>query len=107
VSWTVELSEEVAAWYSALNDRDAALADQAIDRLRDVGPLLRMPHARNLGDSLFELRFTCEQVARRITYSFNPERKVITLTTFRKQRDNERREVTRARNVLKRTRREW
>jgi hypothetical protein len=30
-----------------------------------------------------------------------PERRVITLTTFREQRSNERKEVQRARNVLR------
>jgi hypothetical protein len=43
-------------------------------------------------------------MARRITYTFDTKRRVITLATFRKQRDNERREVARARAVLKRIR---
>lgn len=44
-------------------------------------------------------RFTCEGVARRITYVLDPGRQVITLTTFRKQRDNERAEILRARRA--------
>jgi hypothetical protein len=43
-------------------------------------------------------------VARRVTYYIDSERKVITLTTFRKQRDNERREVERAHKAMDRDR---
>lgn len=72
----------------------------ALERLRDRGPNLRMPHSRTLGDGLCELRFACERVQRRITYYFSTERKAITLTTFRKQRQNEKSEVTRARRAM-------
>jgi len=65
------------------------------------GPALRMPHARPLGGGLFELRFTCERTARRATYFIDTRAKVITLTTFRKQRQNERREVARARQAMR------
>jgi hypothetical protein len=41
-------------------------------------------------------------VNQRIIYTVEPKRRVITLTTFRKQRSNERKEVQRARNVLRR-----
>ena len=58
-----------------------------------------MPHARPLGDGLFELRFTCQGTARQVTYYIDTQRNVITLTTFRKQRQNERREVARARQA--------
>ncbi|MGH3447279.1 MAG: type II toxin-antitoxin system RelE/ParE family toxin [Nocardioidaceae bacterium] len=102
--WTVELSDEVATWYRALSPKDRARADRAIGLLTERGAALRMPHARRLDDGLWELRFNCEQVARRVTYTIDPGRKVVTLTTFRKQRNNERVEVRRARNVLKRRR---
>lgn len=100
--WTIEISDEVADWYSCLNDKDKAAADRALDRLAGHGPHLRMPHARPLGGNLYELRFTCQGVARRITYYIDPDRLVITLTTFRKQRQNERREVERARRTMNR-----
>jgi hypothetical protein len=50
---------------------------------------------------LFELRFTCEDMARRITYYFDPARRAVTLTTFRKTRQAEQREVTRARRAMR------
>lgn len=48
-----------------------------------------------------ELRFTCEGTNRRVTYYIDVQRKVITLTTFRKQRQRERREVARAKQAMR------
>jgi hypothetical protein len=56
-----------------------------------------MPLSRSLGDGLFELRFTLGPTARRIIYRFTRDGSAILLSTFRKQRDNERREIDRAR----------
>lgn len=71
------------------------------DKLRETGNMLRMPHSRSLGDGLFELRFSISQgtVAQRITYTFQLEKRIITLTAFRKTKNNERREVDRARSA--------
>ncbi len=98
--WTLEISPEVEHWYAALKSKDKAMADRAFDRLADLGSALRMPHARPLGDGLFEVRFTCEGTARRVTYYIDTQRNVIMLTTFRKQRQNEQREVSRARRAM-------
>lgn len=59
----------------------------------------RMPLSKALGDGLFELRFSLGPTARRITYRFTTDGRIILLTTFRKQRNNERTEITRARKV--------
>lgn len=97
--WTVEVSDEVRAWYDGLTPTGKAITDRVIERLASQGHLLRMPHSKQLGDGLHELRFTCKSVARRITYVLDPERRAVTLTTFRKQRQNERAEVLRARRA--------
>ncbi|HEY6278106.1 MAG TPA: type II toxin-antitoxin system RelE/ParE family toxin [Streptosporangiaceae bacterium] len=102
--WIVEISAEVENWYTTLRSKDKAMADRAFDRLAEFGPALRMPHARPLGGGLFELRFTCEGTARRVTYFIDTRAKVITLTTFRKQRQNERQEVARAKQALRASR---
>jgi hypothetical protein len=99
--WTVEISLEVETWYATLKSKDKAMADRALDRLAEQGSSLRMPHARPLGGGLFELRFTCEGTARRVTYYVDVQRRIITLTTFRKQRQAERREVARARQAMR------
>ena len=73
-----------------------------VDRLADKGSALRPPASRSLGDGLFELRFDLGRVARRITYYFGPDGRIVLLTTFRKQRNNERAEVQRAREAMAR-----
>lgn len=99
MTWTVEISEEVATWYHDLSPEGQAATDRAIERLEAQGNQLRMPHSKALGEGLCELRFTCESLARRITYVFEPNRHAITLTTFRKQRQNERAQILRARRA--------
>jgi len=98
--WTLEISPEVEHWYATLKSKDKAMADRAFDQPADLGSALRMPHARPLGDGRFEVRFTCEGTARRVTYYIDTQRNVIMLTTFRKQRQNEQREVSRARRAM-------
>lgn len=102
--WQIKLSVEVDAWLDGLSVTGQAQAVRALDLLAEHGPALRMPHSRKLDERLWELRFRCERVNQRITYTVEPEHRIITLTTFHKQRDNERREVKRARNVLRRHR---
>ena len=97
--WTVEFSDEVLTWYQGLTPEGKAVTRRVLVRLEDAGHMLGMPLSKQLGGGLRELRFTCEGVARRITYVLEPERRVITLTTFRKQRQNERGEILRARRA--------
>jgi hypothetical protein len=98
------MSEEVDEWLAALSIKGKAQAFRALDLLAQSGTALGMPHSRKLDDRLWELRFRCEQVNQRITCTVEPEWRTITLTTFRKQRSNERKEVQRARNILRRHR---
>jgi len=78
------------------------MVDKMLDLLRSQGNQLRLPHSHPLGDGLFELRFAIAhgRVDQRITYVFEPVRRIITLTTFRKTRRRETREITRARRTL-------
>jgi hypothetical protein len=94
-------SAEVTRWYAALSIRELAQADQALDRLAAEGIGLAMPHNRYLSEKLWELRFRCGQVNQRITYTADQNRRIVTLTAFRKQRDNETTEIRRARNALR------
>lgn len=71
-----------------------------VDRLAERGSTLRMPYSRFLGEGLFELRFDLGRLARRITFFFPGDRRVVLLTVFRKQSSNERTEVTRARSAM-------
>ena len=95
----IELHDEVVEWMAALDDAEWDRTVVVIDRLIALGSSARMPLSRSLGDGLFELRFALGPTARRITYRFTKDGRIILLTTFRKQRNNERSEITRARNA--------
>lgn len=95
----VELHDEVVDWLFSLTDDKWDRSLVVIDHLAQIGSMVRMPLSRSLGDGLFELRYTLGSTARRITYRFTGDGRIILLTTFRKQRNNERAEITRARTI--------
>ena len=95
----IELHDEIVEWMDSLEDDEWDRTVVVIDRLAELGSSARMPLSRSLGDGLFELRFTLGPTARRITYRFTKDGRVVLLTTFRKQRNNERTELVRARKV--------
>ena len=101
MQWNVELSREVEKWYLGLSNFGSAEADVALERLRQRGNQLGMPHSRSLSKGLFELRFQCEGNAVRVTYIFDVRRRVVTLTQFKKQKNNEQKEILRARKRQK------
>lgn len=73
-----------------------------IERLEPRGNALRMPASRSLGDGLFELRFDLNRVAWRVTFFVAAARRIVLLTVLRKQRMNERQEIERARQAMRR-----
>lgn len=96
----VELEPEVEQWMDRLSVTEFASTLPHVERLAERGNQLRMPASRSLGDGLFELRFDLTRLAWRITYFFASDRRVVLLTVFRKQRQNERHEVRRARLAM-------
>lgn len=99
-NWSISHSAEVEKWYGSLNNDDRRRASRAFERLKQDGPALREPQAKSLGDGLRELRFKCQGVNTRVTYHRNGN-EFRTLTVFRKQRQNERNHVERARLQMK------
>ena len=99
--WTIVISDEVAKWYLGLKPVDRQVVDRMLWLLATQGNALRMPHSRSLGQGLFELRFAIMRatVEQRITYMFDVGRKAITLTTFRKTKESEAQEISRARKA--------
>ena len=95
----VELHHEIVDWMDSLTEDEWDRTVVVIERLATLGSSARMPLSRSLGDGLFELRFTLGPTARRITYRFTKDGRVVMLTTFRKQRNNERAETARARTI--------
>ena len=100
--WSVELEPEVEQWIDKRTNKEFATVLPHIERLGDRGSQLRMPASRSLGGGLLELRFDLQRVAWRITYYFAADRRIVLLTVFRKQRQNERAEVQRARRAMER-----
>lgn len=96
---TVELHDEVVDWMDSLEDDEWDRVVVVVERLVVLGSSARMPLSKSLGDGLFELRFTLGSTARRITYRFTKDGRMVLLSTFRKQRNNERTEVARARRA--------
>lgn len=95
----IELHDEIGEWMAGLDTSEWDRTVVIIDRLADLGSMARMPFSRALGDGLFEIRFTLGPTARRITYRSTKDNRIILLTTFRKQRNNERAEIIRARQI--------
>lgn len=93
------MHDEIVEWMSSLDSNEWDRTVVVIDRLADLRSIARMPFSRALGDGLFELRFALGPTARRITYRFTEDNRIILLTTFRKQRNNERAEINRARQI--------
>lgn len=82
--WVVEVEPEVASWLSNLAPTEFDQAEAAIERLRRFGHRVGMPLSRPLGRGLFELRFQCEGVARRVTFWYADWQPglIVLLTTF-------------------------
>ena len=83
--WRLLLTPEVQKWYDKLSQSDRWRADNAFTKLVEQGNALRDSDSKRLDRGLFELRFRCEGVQRRVTYTFESSRRALTLTTFRKQ----------------------
>ena len=100
--WSVELESEVEQWIDSLSLKEFARVVAAVERLSERGNQLRGPVSRSLGGGLFELRIDVGRTQRRITYYFAERQRIVLLTGFRKQRPNERAEVRRARQAMRR-----
>ena len=89
----------MSEWMDSLDDDGWDRKVIVIDRRVEFASTARMPLSRSLGEGLFELRFTLGPTARRITYRFTKDGRIVLLTTFRKHRNNERAETARARRA--------
>jgi len=72
---------EIESWPAGI------LADYArlVELLLEHGPILKMPHSKNLGQGLFELRPHGEEGIGRAFYCFLSEKKVTILHAFVKK----------------------
>ncbi len=98
----VELESEIEDWFASLSYDDKTRVVFYIDLLAEKGPLLDEPYTRQLDGKLRELRFHLGQNNQRITYYIASGRRIILLTVFQKTRQQERREVARAKRAMDR-----
>ena len=100
----VELEADVAKWVEGLAPAEFGRVEFYIDLLADRGPLLDQPYTRQLRGKLRELRFYLGPRAQavRLSYFIAAGRRIILLTVFRKQRQQERAEIERAYKAMQR-----
>src|SRR5262245_57264055 len=98
----VELEPEVDVWFDTLDQGDKETAAFYVDLLAERGVLLDDPYTRQLRGKLRELRFHLGRRAVRISSWIAPDRRIILLTVFRKQRMGEEAEVQRAWRAMQR-----
>jgi hypothetical protein len=98
--YAVEIEPEVRSWLERLSDRDFGRAGFLVGLIAEQAGTLGEPYTRHLGGKVRELRFHLLAQQPRITYCITywlaPGRRIILLTVFRKTRNAEAAEVTRA-----------
>jgi hypothetical protein len=103
MAWgAAELEPEVEKWLEALTDEQFGHAAFYVDLLEEQGPLLSEPYTRQLDGKLRELRFYMGREQTRISYYIATGRRIVLLTVFRKERQRETAEVTRASKAMRR-----
>ncbi len=78
VAWTVEVSDEFAAWYRAPTEDEYESVNFSVDLLEELAPALGRPHVDTVRESrhanLKELRIQHRGSPHRILIAFDPRR---------------------------------
>lgn len=78
MAWEVEVSDEFAGWYRALDDEECESVDTSVDMLVAYGPMLGRPDVDTLKGSRYsnlkELRVQHQGRPLRILFAFDPRR---------------------------------
>lgn len=78
MAWEVEVSDEFAEWYRALDDEECESVDTSVDMLVAYGPMLGRPDVDTLKGSRYsnlkELRVQHLGRPLRILFAFDPRR---------------------------------
>jgi hypothetical protein len=78
MAWDVEVSDEFAAWYGALDDDEVESVNYSIALLEECGPILGRPHVDVVRHSrhanMKELRVQHAGLPYRILFAFDPRR---------------------------------
>lgn len=101
MSYEVEVEREVRDWLAALPEPQYRYVLRIVQRLLET-PTSLGDLTKSLGEGLWELRFKrLGDVSIRITYWITPDKRIVMLTVFAKTRMNERKQVERAKRVMK------
>lgn len=83
VIWTVEYTDELGAWWDALDEAEQESVDASVRLLEERGPQLAFPHSSGIEGSrhshMRELRIQHAGRPYRILYAFDPRRAAILL----------------------------
>jgi hypothetical protein len=84
MAWDVEVTDEFAAWYLSLSDKQRAAIAKRIDLLEQDGPTLKRPAVGAIKGSRFdpqmkELRADSGGQSLRVLFIFDPKRTAILL----------------------------
>jgi hypothetical protein len=81
MAWDINVTDEFARWYDALDDADAAAVNAAIDMLEERGPALPRPFADSIqGSRLHNLKELRPRPGNlRVLFIFDPWRSAILL----------------------------
>ncbi|OMI39806.1 type II toxin-antitoxin system RelE/ParE family toxin [Streptomyces sparsogenes] len=94
--YDIEIEPEVREWLETLPREHYRAVERHADRLAQEPTTLGEPYSRHLSGPVRELRFHLGDGAVRLTYWLAPERRIVFLTVFRKNRMREERQVQRA-----------
>lgn len=83
MTWTVEFTEEFAAWFASLSVRGQNAVDRGVHLLQQRGPTLPEPYSKAIKGSrhghMRELRIQSKGRPVRVLYAFDPRRAAILL----------------------------
>ena len=92
MSWDVEFTDELGAWWETLDEREQESIDASVQLLEARGPQLGYPQSSGIAQSrhahMRELRVQHDGQPYRILYAFDPRRSAILLIGGNKTGDN-------------------
>lgn len=103
--WTVEFWENsrgqrpVEEWFAELVKPDKKEIAKLFGLLETFGYELSLPHAKNLGDNLYELRAKSKGAGHRVYYTFQGNKVIVLLVAGDKS--SQERDILKAKNIIR------
>jgi len=103
--WAIEFWENnrgkrpVEDWFADLPTQDKKEIAKLFGLLELFGYELSLPHAKNLGDNLYELRSKSKGAGHRVYYTFQGDKVIVLLVAGDKS--SQERDIQKARNMIR------